>query len=217
MNRLLYLLVLNLLLVLVASVDTYAQCSGERWPVKIGTDTDAYQVNLSSATSTTVASLTALSKPKTLPDTTRVKPTETTTWVLSATMVKYVRSYDADYHIVFKDSAGQTMIGEIPDPNCVPASSPFRSAIVHARNQFNAMFTPTTNFQDANIPVQITGVGFFDYNEGQEGIAPNAIELHPIIDIVFGATFSLSSSSSNLNIAPGSAGSATVTSNSSAG
>ena len=212
MNRLLYLLVLNLFLVLVASVGAYAQCSGERWPVKIGTDTDAYQVNLSSATSTTVANLTALSKPKTLPDTTRIKPTEITTWVLSATMVKYVRSYDADYHIVFKDSAGRTMIGEIPDPNCVPANSPFRAAIVHARNQFNAMFTPTTNFQDANIPVQITGVGFFDYNEGQEGIAPNAIELHPITDIVFGATFSLSSSSSTLNITPGSAGSATVTS-----
>ncbi len=212
MNRLLYLLVLSLLLVLGASVDGYAQCDGERWPVKAGTDTDAYQVNLSSATSTTIANLTALSKPKKLPDTTRIKPTETTTWVLSATLVKYVRSYDADYHIVFRDGAGRTMIGEIPDPNCVPASSPFRSAIVHARNQFNAMFTPTSNFQDASVPVQITGVGFFDYNEGQEGIAPNAIELHPIIDIVFGETFSLSSSSSSLNIAPGSTGSATVTS-----
>ena len=212
MNRFLYLLVINLLLVLVASINGYTQCSGERWPVKTGTDTDAYQVNLSSATSSTIANLTALPKPKKLFDTIRIKPTETTTWVLNATMVKYVLSYDADYHIVFKDGAGRTMIGEIPDPNCVPASSPFRSAIVHARNQFNAMFTPTTNFQDASIPVQITGVGFFDYNAGQEGIAPNAIELHPIIDIIFGGTFSLSSSSSSLNIPQGDAGSTSVTS-----
>ena len=212
MNRILHLLALGLLLIVVVSINGYAQCSGERWPVKTGTDIDAFQVNLSSATSTSIANLTALSKPKKLPDDSRIKPTETTTWVLNATIVKYVRSYDADYHIVFKDSAGRTMIGEIPDPNCVPVRSPFRPAIVHARAQFDAMFTPTTNFQDANVPVQITGVGFFDYNEGQEGIAPNAIELHPIIDIVFGSSFSLSSSSSSLNIPLGGMGSTTVTS-----
>lgn len=27
----------------------------------------------------------------------------------------------------------------------------------------------------------ITGVGFFDYHHGQTGVAPNAIELHPVI------------------------------------
>ena len=217
MTRILNLSLFSLLLVLVLSIVGFAQCSGERWSVKTGIDTDAYQVNLSSATSTTIANLTALSKPTKLPDTTRIKPTEITTWVLSATMVKYVRSYDADYHIVFKDSAGRTMIGEIPAPSCVSANSPFKSAIVHARAQFDAMFTPTTSFQNANIAVQITGVGFFDYNEGQQGIAPNAIELHPIIDIVFGGTFSLSSSPTTLNIAAGGTGSTIVTSTAGSG
>lgn len=33
--------------------------------------------------------------------------------------------------------------------------------------------------------VTITGVGFFDRNHGQEGVASNGIELHPILDIVF--------------------------------
>ena len=28
---------------------------------------------------------------------------------------------------------------------------------------------------------QITGVAFFDFKHGQTGVAPNAIELHPIL------------------------------------
>ncbi len=124
-------------------------------------------------------------------------------------MIKYVKSYDADYHIVFKDSAGRTMIGEIPDPNCVNLNSNFRSGIIHARAQFDAMFTATTTFKTASVPVTITGVGFFDYNEGQEGIAPNGVELHPIIDIIFGPTFSLAPSASAITAVQGN--SATVT------
>jgi hypothetical protein len=27
----------------------------------------------------------------------------------------------------------------------------------------------------------ITGVGFFDFDHGQTGVAPNAIELHPVL------------------------------------
>jgi len=56
------------------------------------------------------------------------------------------------------------------------------------------------------------GVGFFDSFEGQEGIAPNGIELHPIIDISFGPTFSISSSTSSLNIGQGGLDSATISS-----
>ena len=28
---------------------------------------------------------------------------------------------------------------------------------------------------------RVTGVAFFDYEHGQTGVAPNAIELHPIL------------------------------------
>jgi hypothetical protein len=28
---------------------------------------------------------------------------------------------------------------------------------------------------------EVTGVAFFDFNHGQTGVAPNAIELHPIL------------------------------------
>jgi hypothetical protein len=212
MKRFLWLSSLCLVLVVFLPGRTFAQCTGERWSVKIGTDPDAALVDPNSTTPTTIAALTGLATPATLPDNARIQPTETTTWVLNATLVKYARSFDADYHMVFSDSAGRTMIAEIPDPGCVGPGSPFAAGIAHARAQFDAMFTATSAFQNANVPVQITGVGFFDYFEGQEGIAPNGIELHPIIDISFGPNFSLSSPASSLTIPQGGAGSSTIVS-----
>jgi len=212
MKRFFWLSSLCLVLLVLLPGRTFAQCSGERWSVKTGTDPDATLVNLGSTTATTIASLTSIATPATLPDNGRIQPTETTTWVLSATLVKYARSFDADYHMVFQDSAGRTMIAEIPDPNCIGPGSPFAAGIAHARAQFDAMFTATTAFQNANVPVQITGIGFFDHFEGQEGIAPNGIELHPIIDISFGPNFSLSASASSLTIPQNSAGSSTIVS-----
>jgi hypothetical protein len=41
-------------------------------------------------------------------------------------------------------------------------------------------------FQQVSVPVTLTGIGYFDFNHGQAGVAPNAIELHPVIDIAFG-------------------------------
>src|SRR5438093_789418 len=86
------------------------------------------------------------------------------------------------------------MIVEIPSPDCVGPQSPFQSGIQHARDQFEAARTeldPTlhqhNDFKVAQppIPVQITGVGFFDKLHGQRGLAPNGIELHPVLDIQF--------------------------------
>ena len=37
----------------------------------------------------------------------------------------------------------------------------------------------------APTKVRITGVGFFDHSHGQTGGAPNSIELHPVLSIIF--------------------------------
>lgn len=191
---------------------TFAQCGVERWPVKTGTDADAWMVNLSSTNATTINSLRAMSVPNQLPENSRVQPTETTVFVLNATLTKFVRAYDSDYHMVLTDELGRTMIAEIPAPSCVGPGSPFAAGIAHARAQFDAMFTATTTFQTVSVPVQVTGVGFFDHQEGQEGIAPNGIELHPIIDIIFKPYFALSSSPQSLTVTQGASGSANITS-----
>src|SRR5207247_8711702 len=62
-------------------------------------------------------------------------------------------------------------------------TSPFKNAITATRAKFDAAYTATTSFKTANVPV--TGVGFFDFLHGQTGVAPNGIELHPLLDIAF--------------------------------
>jgi hypothetical protein len=162
-----------------------AQCGVERWSVKTGTDADVGKINLNSTTSTTIVNMRSPAAPNPIPANNRVSPWETTVWVINATMTVYKLESDSDYHIVIQDAAGNTMISEIPSPSCVASTSPFLSAITNARAKFNAMFTATTSFQTANIPVKITGVGMFDFLHGQTGVAPNGMELHPVLDIVF--------------------------------
>src|SRR5713226_3441093 len=116
------------------------QCGAERWPVKTGTDSDVSLVNLGSTTTTTIAALRGLT-PGTLPQSNRVQPTETTVFVVNATLTMYKLESDSDYHLVLSDSAGKTIIVEIPSPNCVGSTSAFAAAISNYRAQFNARLT----------------------------------------------------------------------------
>jgi len=207
-------LVLVVLLVSSAASPILAQCGVERWSVKTGTDADIGLVNLNTSTATTIAALRALAQPSSLPANNRIQPTETTVFTLNATLMQYKLESDSDYHLVLQDGSGNTMIVEIPSPNCVGAGSPFGPGITNARNEFDARYTATTSFQTANIPVAVKGVGFFDFLHGQTGVAPNGIELHAILDIVFNpsaADFSISDAPSSLSVVAGSSGSSTVT------
>ena len=191
-------------------------CGVERWSVKTGTDADAGLVNLSSPQSNDIVTMRSWTAPNPIPPNNRVSPYETTTWVLDATLVEYKLENDSDYHLVIKDASGNTMIAEIPDPACVGAGSPFAADIQNARAQFDAKYTASTSFQTANIPVQLTGVGMFDFLHGQTGVAPNGIELHPVLGIVFNpsgggsADFALSASPQSVSEAQGAAASTTI-------
>ncbi len=66
------------------------------------------------------------------------------------------------------------------------STSPLLTSIQKARSEFDATYTPTGSFQTANVPVTVTGVGFFDFLHGQTGVAPNGIELHAVLDVQFG-------------------------------
>src|SRR5205823_11394765 len=94
---------------------------------------------------------------------------------------------DVDYHIVLQDGVGNTLITEIPSPACDGTTSPFDAAVAAVRAKFDGRLTGTPEFQIANLPVQMRGVGFFDFIHGQTGVAPNGIELHPLLDINFTA------------------------------
>jgi hypothetical protein len=176
-------------------------CGIERWSVKVGTDPDVHLVNLNNPVRTTIAELGALTPPPDPPgppSDARVPPTEATVYVIDATMTLYKKEADVDYHVVLQDNSGHTMVAEIPSPACIIAQnpngpgrvlvpSPLQQGIANSRAKFDARFTATTFFQTANVPVRVTGVGFFDFIHGQSGVAPNGIELHPILDIAFTA------------------------------
>jgi hypothetical protein len=202
-------------LLLVVPTSLFAQCGVERWSVKTGTDADVGLVNLNSSTNTTIAALRAPAAPNPIPANNRVSPWETTQWVLNATLTLYKLESDSDYHLVLQDAGGLTMIVEIPSPTCVGAGSPFLPGITNARNEFNAKFTATTSFQTANIPVKVTGVGMFDFLHGQTGVAPNGIELHPVLDIIFNPgtqtpDFALTASPTTISVAQGGTKTTTV-------
>ncbi len=204
-----------LLGVSLAPPDLLAQsCGVERWSVKTGTDADVGKINLSSTTPNTIVTMRGWPAPNPIPANNRVSPYETTVWVLNATLTQYKLESDSDYHLILQDASGNTLIAEIPLPACVGSGSPFLSRITTARNAFNARFTPTGSFQTANIPVQVTGVGMFDFLHGQTGVAPNGIEIHAVLDIIFNPSsspdFSISASPSSVSAVQGTSATTTV-------
>lgn len=201
-------------------------CGAERWAIKTGTDTAARHIDFAHPETTTVAHLITLPPPHPIPPTARVSPTETTVFVVDATLTDYKfesgSSGDADYHLVLQDDSGHTMVAEIPSPGCVGAGSPFAARIAGVRAAFDARLTATSSFQTANIPVRVMGVGMFDFAHGQRGAAPNVIELHPVLGLVFnpaapGQDFVVALSAGAIRVPQGGSSSLSITATSSDG
>lgn len=175
-------------LLLVSGATAWAKnsCGAERRDIKSGFDDAARTIDPSNPTAATVASLAAPEAPKPIPKDSRVGPSETTVWVVDATLTSFKLETDSDYHLVLDDGAGNTMIAEIPSPDCIgEGSSAFADRITAARAQLDNQFSATSQFQDADVPVRVIGVGLFDFSHGQRGYAANGIELHPVLDIQF--------------------------------
>ena len=162
-----------------------ADCGVERWPVKIGSDPGATLISLSTVSPITIRQLTAFATPNTLPPSARATSAEQSVYAVTGMLTDYKLEDDSDYHLVIRDRGGRSMIVEIPCSCCIPPASPFLAKIESARQMFDAHFTASNTFQTTNVPVVITGVGFFDFIHGQRGVAPNGIELHPVLDISF--------------------------------
>lgn len=117
-----------------------------------------------------------------LPSNNRIRPTELTEYVIAGTLTGYKSESDGDIHLVISNSAGRTIIAEIPDTRCVVATQ-FKTEIANVRKQFLARYTPTSIMKNPRRPIRVRGIGFFDYRRGQTGVAPNRIELHPVLGL----------------------------------
>jgi hypothetical protein len=157
-------------------------CGTERWNIKTGTDSQASSVSLVPQP-TTIATLVGL--PAAGGGSSRESPTETTLWELKDVTMSLIKlESDSDYHIVVSDGS-HTMIVEIPYPNCAQGST-WSCFISRARSEVDAKFSVSSSPQYPAQTITVRGVGFFDSNHGQTGVAPNAIELHAVLQICFG-------------------------------
>jgi hypothetical protein len=180
-------------IVLLASASAAFACGTERWSVKVGTDRDASRVATSPQV-TTIAQLRLIAappRPNSRPRT-RFAPTELTTFQVKGILRVIKREADQDYHLVITDPVNPrlTMIVESADPTCASGSQ-FLDSITSVRTmldrtlQLDRVFSPENRRSELSMPVTVTGVAFFDVLHGQEGVAPNGIELHPILMIDF--------------------------------
>jgi hypothetical protein len=157
-------------------------CGSERWNIKTGTDSQASMISLVPHPNT-ISALVAL--PAAGGGSSRESPTETTVWELkNVTLTELKAESDSDYHLVISDGT-HTMIAEVPYPGCATGSA-WSCFISRARSEVDAVYTVTSTPQYPSRTVTLRGVGFFDFSHSQNGVAPNAIELHPVLEICFG-------------------------------
>ena len=180
----------------------------DRWAVKTGSDAAAKYLRVNVTQPTRVRKIIPIDRPIELPlkgpgskltQINRYSDTESKVFSIDADILRYsVDPEDHDIYLVLRDhddlkaedaaaDSGErrTMIAKIPDPSLVVASSPWRSAIAHARRTFEQRFRPGVGFTERVIHARVTGVGFFDYLHGQNGVSLNGLELHPVLNIEF--------------------------------
>jgi hypothetical protein len=178
MHRRLPLLALVLLcaLPLRSALSQTTRCGVERWPVKILADPDAQQVNRDPLPAT-VTQLRGLQRqPGALPLRGRLSGPERQVFRVRATVTRIITEDDGDWHLVLADpdNPSATMVAEIPDSACA-YGTPDASRFAAARRDMHAA--------GRNALVEFDGVGFYDFLHGQRGMAPNGVEIHPVLHV----------------------------------
>lgn len=168
-------------------------CGVERWHVKTMSDTFASQVNRN-VQLVTVDTLIHAAVPSGLSsssDNVRFSPWELQAVRVRGTIVGWKTETDNDYHIVIADmnNPNETMIIEPPSSACSGAcQSGYGALYQSARAAFvTCLGSPPSSFTapGKTVVADITGVPMFDLLHGQTGVAPNGIEVHPVISVSF--------------------------------
>src|SRR5438105_1275652 len=158
------------------------RCGVERWAVKTLTDRAARTVNFTPRP-TTVDAMRAIAVPHVSFSTPRIRGIETRTYRVRARLVAAKRELDRDIHLVIASPrTGRTMIVELPDPSCTTGAV-HRATMTSARARLLAACgtIPFSSYRHLTGTAYVTGVGFVDFVHGQRGVAPNGIELHPVL------------------------------------
>jgi hypothetical protein len=170
-----------------ATAAGFNHCGEERWAVKTLSDRRARRVDFDPQT-TSVRALRRKPKPTIGTDTPRQPGVEMTTYRVRASLVEFKEEDDHDIHLVIaqRHHPAKTMIVEFPEPRCNGARDSIKKrAMARARDRLTSACgdppSPSSDFAELGGTATIKGVGFFDIYHGQRGVAPNEIELHPVL------------------------------------
>ena len=141
-------------------------CGVERWQIKTLQD----RPRLLRARPSTVANLVSLPRPTQIPFVSRL-PTERRIFSVVAAVTLVRQEADQDLHLVL-ESGSDHMIAEAPlAPACTQNATSYR------KKQMASARAAVQLCSEARV----VGVAFWDFKHHQTGVAPNAIELHPIL------------------------------------
>jgi hypothetical protein len=162
-----------------------ASCGVERWSVKTLQDPAGRTLDLSMVKKTTVSKLRAFPVARGAGGS-RGQGVESTVYEIKARLVEAKLEDDDDIHLVVKGlpTVGGTMIVEFPTVACSSkAATKAKTLIKQARDAFVAAcgMPGSSGFRKLSGTATLRGVGFFDFLHGQRGVAPNGIELHPVL------------------------------------
>jgi hypothetical protein len=148
-------------------------------------DSGAGRIDLS-ALATTVGHLRLLKRPPAIGRGSPRQPGEFATYRVKVRLSSFKLEGDSDIHLVVSDptNAAETMIIEFPVTACVTkAGTTSRAKMSRARRALIAACGPpgSGSFRSLSGTATITGVAFFDVIDDQRGVAPNGIELHPVL------------------------------------
>ena len=139
-------------------------CGTERWAVKTLQD----RPTLLPLQVTTLRFLVTRPAPPSLPF--RPLSFERHVYRVIAAVTEIRAEEDGDLHVILRNGRLH-MIAEAPSPGCFARAKLVRKVqMLVARRAVRVCRR-----------AEVTGVAFFDYLHGQIGVAPNAIELHPIL------------------------------------
>lgn len=155
-------------------------CGEERWAVKILQDSEAVLI-YPTPVETTVPQLRSIHAPPYSASRGR-NETELTTYRIVVYVIGVKLETDGDIHVVVAEtpSTKATMIVEFPSAECAPEFATVREKFVRLLGR-----PPTAKYRKRVKPlrVELVGTAFFDLLHGQVGVAPNGIELHPVLDV----------------------------------
>jgi hypothetical protein len=159
-------------------------CGGkERWDVKTLADSCAKDINFNPKSST-IEKLISIKPGRKIGNSTPRFGLEYNTFTITCKIREYRIEDDGDKHLVLVSliDSTKTMIGEIPNLACDTTNKNlFKPKFDSCMKEFNKRVMRHQKVEPGLY--RIFGVLFFDKIHGQLGVAPNGVEIHPILSI----------------------------------